>query len=98
MQKFKRQKTHDEIVAACKAGTYELDTSNYDEKGSDWITIGGQFGDKLASILYSSWNGKFFGKTEDGIDFNSDSDTHENEPWFQEMLNFFYISEKADAA
>jgi hypothetical protein len=58
-------------------------------------------------VLYNTFNGTFFGTTPAkrdwhhplvnkfcppaGVEFDSNSTEHENEPWFQALLSFFYV-------
>jgi hypothetical protein len=87
MKKFAGNKTRDQVKAQCKAAGVKFDESRY-LQGSDWTTLSGGG----AQVLWSSWNGKFFGTTDTGIEFNSDSDEHDDKPWMQALLDFFYVS------
>lgn len=88
--KFERAKTRDEVLAQCKTQGIKVDQKAY-ERGSDYTTLskGG------CTIVWSSWNGKFMGKTPDGIEFNSDSAKHDNEPWMQALLSFFFVPKQS---
>jgi hypothetical protein len=37
------------------------------------------------------FNGRFFGKTEKGIEFTSDNTKHDSEPWFQALLKVVLV-------
>lgn len=91
MQKFERHINHSEVEPACKAAGLKFDDSGY-KKGSDYVSVTGNFAGTHAEVLYSSWNGKFIGETADGIRFSSDSDEHDGKPWFDSMLRFFYVA------
>jgi hypothetical protein len=97
MQQFQRHIIYAEAEAACARAGHQFDASKYNESnGVDHLCIIGTFGDKHASILYAPWNGKFFGDTTDGIHFNSDNTEHDGQPWFDAMLNFFYVPHTQD--
>jgi hypothetical protein len=89
MKKFARIKTRAEVLAQCRAQRVKVDQRHY-KAGSDWTTLsrGG------CTVIWCSFNGNFFGTTPDGTRFSSREITHENEPWFQALLSFFYV-EKA---
>ena len=86
MKKFAGNKTRDQVKAQCKAAGVKFDESRY-RQGSDWTLLSGGG----AQVLWSSWNGKFWGMTDTGVEFSSDSDEHDNEPWMQALLRFFYV-------
>lgn len=93
MKKFAGNKTRDQVKAQCEALGLEFDDTKYEQEGSDYTVIRGGG----AEVLWSSWNGRFFGTTDTGVEFSSDNDTHEGEPWFQALLSFFYIDKPATA-
>lgn len=86
MRKFKRIKTLKEIKAQCKRLSLSFDDYLYRKHGHDHVCIRGGG----AMVLYSSPTGNFFGTTDKGVQFDSKSDEHEAEPWFQTLLEFFY--------
>lgn len=91
MKKFAGHKTLDVIKQQCQEAGIEFDDRLH-KTGSDYVVVRTIKGDKDSGIvLYSSFNGNFFGSTPDGVDFDSASTEHENEPWFQALLSFFYI-------
>jgi hypothetical protein len=45
-------------------------------------------------VFWCSFNGNFFGTTPDGVEFNNWATTHDDEPWFQQLLSFFYVEEE----
>lgn len=91
MKKFAAPKDRKTVFAQCKAAGVKVNNIPY-KKGSDftYLTGGGAY------VAWSSWNGKFFGKTDKGVEFHSDSAKHDKEPWMQALLSFFYV-EKASA-
>lgn len=86
MKTFAGNKSLTVIQQQCQAAGLTYDQSAF-ERGSDFVRIsaGG------AHVLYSTFNGRFFGQTPDGIRFSSDSTAHESEDWFQALLSFFYV-------
>lgn len=110
MKKFKRTKTYTEIIAQCRRQGVDVDDYNYRKLGADHIAIGvGMYDIKRpdgtpfvhaghtpgrAYVMFNTVNGRFWGHTDRGIEFSSDSTRYEKEPWFQALLSFFYV-EKA---
>lgn len=90
------------IKAACTRAGHRYNCTDY-EKGGDWISISGYFPDRFgegmgARILYNTVNATFIGKTATGERFDSNTMTHDAEPWFQAMLALLYKpKEKAPA-
>jgi hypothetical protein len=94
MKKFSSFKTVDEIRQQCEAQGLTLDTTLYDAGSSDYIKIRSNDGKTSAKVLYSSFNGRFFGETAAGLDsvkFSSDDATFDGTPWFDALLDFFYV-------
>lgn len=90
MKKFARHKTLDEIRKQCQEHGVPLNTRLYDERGYDTVFVG--IGPDSGFAIYNTFNGRFFGRTPDGVEFTSDEDTHDSEPWMQALLNFFMVS------
>lgn len=96
-----------DIIANAKAQGVAVDDYNFRLRGADHIAFGNASGKRpdgspLVScgvvgpfVLYNTFNGKFFGRTDKGVDFDSSSTVHEREPWFQQLLEFFYTCEKS---
>lgn len=96
MKKFSGNKRLAEIKAQCKQAGIQFDDARY-KRGDDYVVIRTTPNDNASGIvLYNTFNGNFTGTTDKGVNFDSRSDQHENEPWFQALLSFFYV-EKADA-
>ena len=92
MKRFVRHKTSDEIEAQCKAAGIHFSDHLYKITGSDWLVITTIEGDNdSGQVLYNVVTGTFFGTTPDGVSFDSSKEEHENEPWFQSLLLFFYL-------
>lgn len=91
-RRFARAKTREEVQAQCKAAGVQWDDRLY-RQGSDFTVLRGGG----AEVLWSSWNGKFFGTFTDAkgneVQFDSSETKHEAEPWFQALLEFFYVGE-----
>jgi hypothetical protein len=86
MKTFIGKKSLDQIVQQCIALRLKLDARNYFH-GGDYVVVSGGGG----RVHYSTFNGRFFGTTDTGIEFSSDSTEHEACEWFQTLLSFFYI-------
>ncbi len=90
-KKFMCTKTVDEIRQQCDAAGIQFDTKLYD-KGADHIAIRA-FPDKREWIvLFNAFNGRFFGTAPGEIEFSSD-DKLDGTPWFDALLQFFYLEE-----
>jgi len=77
-----------EIKQLCAEQNVPLDDTRHKRFADDHVLVG----DKTSGYaLFNTFNGRFFGKTPEGVSYSSDSDTHENEAWFQALLNFFYV-------
>lgn len=88
MKKFTRHKTYDEIRAQCRMLRVPLNDEQYRVYGWDTILVGAK---DLGFVIYNTFNGRFFGKTDKGVDFNSDSTRHDRTAWMQQLLAFFYV-------
>lgn len=93
MKTFKRHKTFDEIVDQCRTQKLYLDAESYFLEGGDTICVGAP-SSGLGWVIFNTFNGRFFGKTDKGIEFSSDTDEHDKEPWMQALLNFFYVEKE----
>lgn len=89
MTKFSRHLSVDEVQAACEARGFSIDHAMYDA-GSDHVRVQGEIEGQVVDVLYSDFTGKFLGKTDSGIEFNSDDTEHDGKPWFDGLLSFFY--------
>jgi hypothetical protein len=94
VKKFAGHKTIEQITAQCKALKLDLDARRWYELGDDHIVVRGGG----AYAIYSTFNGRFFGRTDTGIEFNSDSAKHDKKPWMQALLRFFYVEKPQGAA
>jgi hypothetical protein len=83
-RKFAGNKTLDVIRAQCEAQGVQFIDSQY-KRGSDFVTLRSPD----AWVMFSVFNGRFFGRTPDGIEFSSE-DRRDGTPWFDALLDFFY--------
>lgn len=98
MKTFASHKTSAEVFAQCEAQGVPVNRHHFD-RGGDTIVVGQPWPLVLepnspAYAIYNVVNGQFFGRTDKGVAFNSNSTEHENEPWFQALLAFFYVEKK----
>lgn len=99
MKTFAGIKTLGVIKAQCKALGIQFDDRLYRRTGSDFVVIRSFKNDShRGEVLFSSFNGNFFGTTDTGVQFDSKSPLHEGESWFQTLLSFFYIETVNTAA
>lgn len=91
MKKFAGNKALDVIKAQCASLGLDYNDTLH-RAGHDYIVITSVKGDNYSGqVLYNTFNGKFFGTTPDGTQFDSNETEHEREEWFQALLSFFYI-------
>ena len=90
--KFARHKTYKEIKQQCRKQKVPLNDNLYVTKGWDTILVGAK--DRVDRnggwVIYNTFNGRFFGKTPAGKNFNSDETRWDKSEWMQALLNFFY--------
>lgn len=91
MKMFAGNKPLDVIKQQCKDQGIVFDDERWRVYGDDYVRISGGG----CWVLYNTFNGSFFGETPDGTDFSNDSDEHEDQPWFQALLSFFYVEQAA---
>jgi hypothetical protein len=90
MKVFKGFRNREEFEAECKKRCWPFDARQHDKKGSDFVDVAFTHDGVYGTALVSMFNGRFFGKLEDGTEFSSDKTTHEGEPWFQALLEAVY--------
>ena len=90
MKTFTRHRTLKELRTEIKRRGWKLDTEKFNE-GSDYIDIIFKVGRVSGKMLVSMINGRFFGSTDRGTTFSSDSVEHDREPWFKALLEAVYI-------
>ncbi|MCC4240346.1 hypothetical protein [Thalassospira povalilytica] len=99
MRKFKDHLGHTQVLAACAGKGFDVDTQSYD-LGGDWITIHGTFADQNIRLMYSSWNGRFIGYVpgSDEQTFSERDGFRDGTDWYDAIIDFLYVEEKANAA
>lgn len=85
-----RHKSYEEIKAQCEQLGLSFNDTLYKSWESDHVVIEGGG----ARVLYDTFNGRFFGKTDTGVVFHLDTTEHDAEPWFQALLDFFLAGRK----
>jgi hypothetical protein len=78
-------KSYDQIKQQCIALGLQLSDRLYLEGKSDFVILEGGG----AMVFYNSTTGYFFGTTDQGVEFDNTQVDHEQEPWFQTLLDFF---------
>ncbi|KUK53053.1 MAG: hypothetical protein XD78_1495 [Desulfotomaculum sp. 46_296] len=93
MKKFKGVKSHDEIIAAAKQGGWEVDTHDYDTKGSDFIWLS-DMDNRMLQIRVSTFNGHFavWRPASERPIATHLSSQFDDEPWYAEILDLIYES------
>lgn len=98
MKTFARHKTSDEVRKACALAGYLIDTSDY-SRGGDHIRVRFVHEDVAFIVMFNTVNGRFFGHPA-GVGteamFTSDDDGLDGEPWFDALLDFFYVPKEED--
>lgn len=90
MKKFAKHKSYQQIKAQCEAQGVPLFDKLFVVDGADSILVGCLPSEPYGHVIYNTTNGRFFGKTDKGVEFSSDSAQHDGEPWMQALLAFFY--------
>jgi hypothetical protein len=96
MRTFKEGLSHTAVLAACADKGFDVDTQKYDLVG-DWITINGLFAGHDIRLMYSSWNGKFFGYVPGQSEqmFSESDGFRDGTDWYDAILDFLYVEETA---
>lgn len=96
MKTFARHRRLDELkqLGAERGITINTDRHDNPRIASDFVTLTGEFADKKLTVVYSVFNGNFYGRTEDGLTFTHGS-LHDDEPWFADLLNLVFVSQEA---
>lgn len=92
MRKFTKVRKLEEIMDTCVKRGWQWDSRLHDAGSSDFIKITFKITNMRVEghVLFSSFNGKFFGQLKDGTKFDSQKSDHDNVPWFEELLKTFY--------
>lgn len=95
MQKFARHRSLKELKAEAKRRGWSVNDDQYQRQGSDFVRVDFRHGRVSGSALYSTVNGRFFGKTKTGVEFNSDDSARDRVPYFAALLACCYVSTKS---
>ena len=69
-----------------------LDSTGHDKRGDDHVFVRATAQDgKIARIYFNTVTGTFFGTTPEDKGFNSESKEYVGQPWFDAVLDFFYL-------
>ena len=91
MQRFSRSVTINELRERCEAKAWKLDTELFNTRGHDHVCVIWFHSEVGGSALFNTASGVFFGALATGEHFTSSNESHEKEPWFQELLKLFYV-------
>lgn len=97
MKTFARHRTLDELRILCAEQGIEIDSRKHDDAGSDHVVLEGVIDNTPFKLLFSTFNGTFFGEAGGGAPFNESSDL-DDEPWFSDLLDLLYVPKDAEAA
>lgn len=95
MKTYARKKTLEEVREVCAEKGWDLDTTKFDEEGSDYVAIRWKAEGESGELLLSTFNGRFFGPLDSGEMMSSDED-RDGDPWFEALCDAFYV--EADEA
>jgi hypothetical protein len=95
MKTYTGFRTADEVRALAATKGFTVNTTRHDTTGNDHIVVYMPGPSAcIIPVLYSTFNGRFFYAPSNGVDaFNSDNGALDGQPWFDAMLEFFYIEQ-----
>lgn len=98
MSKYKGFHRIDKIKTLCDEAGFHIDTSKWDNEGSDWVTISGVFDGQQRTFIYSGFNGRFIGKMaeEDTDTYSEESTKLDAVGWYIAIMDFLYIPAEAE--
>jgi hypothetical protein len=105
MKTFQGNKPLTTIKQQCKDQGVTFDDFAFRVNGSDYVWLGVERGlradgspwvetrddQEKGYVSFNTFNGVFWGRTPDGIEFHSSRTEHEKAEWFQALLSFFYV-------
>lgn len=97
MKKFAGHRGVSALKALCAEKGVQIDTTKHDRDFSDFVRLDGVFDKTVVTMIYSVFNGTFFGETEQGVRFN-ESSPFDDEPWFTAILDLLYLPPEATHA
>lgn len=92
MKKFKGNRSLKEILQNAKENGWDVDTTEFDKNGSDWIWIR-DIRNRMLQIKFNTTNGNFFiwnPSSEKPVATHLSTEL-DNEDWYAEILNLFYL-------
>lgn len=91
MKKFKGNRRFDDIISLAEQDGWEVDTDVFNE-GGDSIWVRDMF-NRILQIRFNTFNGHFFvySPISDKPIATHLSSELDNEEWYQEILDLFYI-------
>jgi hypothetical protein len=92
---FERHKNVAELRAECHHRAWLLDSRRYDKHGDDHVRIMFIAHGVVGTMLFNTFNGKFFGETEEGQSFDSSDASLDGQAWFAELLSATYVAKQA---
>lgn len=103
MKTFLRNRTLEELRAACAVRGWTVHTEKY-EQGSDYVSFYWSTRHVSGLALVSMFNGQMMGEffhggpisPGNGEQFSSQTPTHEHEPWFNDLLEVVFTNERAE--
>ena len=88
MEKFKGKRKLEDVVESAKKNGYEVDAADFHKKGSDYIYLTNE----ESRIAYNTFNGGFMTyDRERKCIATHKSEELDNEEWYQEILDMFYV-------
>ena len=91
-EKYAGHKTLEQIRKQCEESGMVLDSTGHDKRGDDHVFVRATAQDgKIARIYFNTVTGTFFGTTPEDKGFNSESKEYVGQPWFDAVLDFFYL-------
>ncbi len=90
MKKFAGHRGVSALKALCAEKGVQIDTTKHDRNFSDFVSLRGVFCKTSVTMIYSVFNGTFFGETAQGASFN-ESSPFDDEPWFAAILDLLYL-------
>jgi len=96
MAKYTKHRSVEEIKKIVEGKLWWINTELYDTKGHDYIVIGWHNGfHKYGKVIYNTFNGCFIVyDKKNNVVANHLSEELDNEAWYKEILEVFYIAEQ----
>jgi len=92
MRKFTHHVTLTVLKKRCAEKGLAIDTTKHDRDFSDYVTVSGALAGMDFVLIFNTFNGQFFGATEDKREF-SETSTLDAEPWYAAILDLLFVGE-----